>query len=119
MVPPEGGRSRPSKRDLARVSRNRAVKRGAMGSQCASKRVRCSSFGTPDAYARGKAAEFPDEGGPVFLVLDVQADIIARAINDWLPLSQALIQFDPGAGLEELLVAWPTLQKKAYRGSIR
>jgi len=66
----------------------------------------------PEEYARGIAAEFPDEGGPVILVVDVPEDIIARAINDWFPLSQGLIQFDPGAGLEELLAAWPTLQKR-------
>jgi hypothetical protein len=69
-------------------------------------------FGAPEEYARGKAAEFPDEGGPVILVVDVPQDIIARAINDWFPLSQGLVQFDPGAGLEELMAAWPTFPKR-------
>ncbi len=69
-------------------------------------------FGTPDEYARGKAAEFPDERGPVILVVDVPEDIIARAISEWFPLSQGLIQFDPGAGLEELFADWPTLPKR-------
>ncbi len=68
-------------------------------------------FGTPGDYARGKAAAFPGEGGPVILVVDVPEDVIASATNDWLPLGQGLIQFDPGAGLEELLAAWPTLPK--------
>jgi hypothetical protein len=27
----------------------------------------------------------------------------------WFPLSQGVVQFDPGAGLEELLAAWPEL----------
>jgi len=61
---------------------------------------------------RGKAAAFPDEGGPVILVVDVPEDVIAGAINDWFPLSQGLVQFDPGAGLEELLAVCPTLPKQ-------
>jgi hypothetical protein len=69
-------------------------------------------FGAPEEYARGKAAEFPDEGGPVILVVDVPQHIIERAMNDWFPLSQGLVQFDPGAGLEELLAAWPSLPKR-------
>lgn len=68
-------------------------------------------FGTPEEYARGKASEFPDEGGPAILVVDVPEVIVARAISEWFPLNQGLIQFDPGAGLEELLAAWPRLDK--------
>jgi hypothetical protein len=34
--------------------------------------------------------------------------MITEAINDWFPLSQGLVQFDPGAGLEELMAAWST-----------
>ena len=69
-------------------------------------------FGRPEQYARSKAAEFPNEGGPVILIVEVPQHIIARAINDWFPLSQGLVQFDPGAGLEELLAAWPSLSKR-------
>jgi hypothetical protein len=69
-------------------------------------------FGKPEDYARGKAMQFPDEGGPVILVVDVPDDIVQRAANDWLPLSQGLVQFDPGAGLEELIAAWPVLYKE-------
>jgi hypothetical protein len=69
-------------------------------------------FGRPEEYPRGKAREFPDEGGPVILVVDVPDDIVQQAVNDWLPLSQGLVQFDPGAGLEELAAAWPTLTKQ-------
>jgi hypothetical protein len=69
-------------------------------------------FGTPEEYARGKAKAFPDEGGPVILVVDVPDDIVQRAVNDWFPLNQGLVQFDAGAGLEELTVAWPTLAKE-------
>jgi len=69
-------------------------------------------FGTPEEYAQGKAREFPNEGGPVILAVDVPDDIVQRAVNAWFPLSQGLVQFDPGAGLEELVAAWPTLAKE-------
>jgi hypothetical protein len=66
-------------------------------------------FGAVEEYARGKAREFPDEGGPVILAVDVPDDIVRKAASDWFPLAQGLVQFDIGAGLEELLSAWPTL----------
>jgi hypothetical protein len=69
-------------------------------------------FGSPEQYARGKANEFPDEGGPVILMVDVPEDVIALTINDWFPLSQGLIQFDRSSGLEELLSAWQNLEKR-------
>lgn len=69
-------------------------------------------FGKPDEYARSKARQFPDEGGPAILVVDVPDEIVTRAANDWLPLSQGLVQFDLGAGLEELIVAWPALSRE-------
>ena len=59
-----------------------------------------------------KRSAFPDEGGPVILVVDVPDDIVQRAVNDWFLISQGLVQFDPGAGLEELIVAWPSLAKE-------
>jgi hypothetical protein len=69
-------------------------------------------FGRPSDYARGKARQFPDEGVPVILVVDVPDDIVQRAVNEWFPLSQGLVQFDPGAGLEELVAAWSILAKE-------
>lgn len=69
-------------------------------------------FGTPAEYARGKAKAFPDEGGPVILAVDVPDAIVERAVNDWFPLDQGLVQFDPGAGLEELVNAWAGLVKE-------
>lgn len=69
-------------------------------------------FGRPEDYARGKAKQFPDEGGPVILVVDIPDDIVQRAANDWFSLSQGLVQFDPDAGLEELIAAWPILSKE-------
>lgn len=70
-------------------------------------------FGTPPEYARGKAAEFPAEGGPVILVLDVPDAIVHAAAGEWFPLGQGVVQFDTGAGLEELLTAWPDIAKTA------
>jgi hypothetical protein len=52
------------------------------------------------------------QGGPVILTIEVPDDIVARALNEWFPLSQGLVQFDAGAGLEELLAAWPSLEKR-------
>jgi hypothetical protein len=68
-------------------------------------------FGLPEEYACRKAADFPSEGGAAILAVDVPERIIALAINEWFPLSQGLVQFDVGAGLAELLAAWPTLSK--------
>lgn len=70
-------------------------------------------FGTPEEYARGKAKEFPDEGGPAILLLDVPAEVVQSAANEWFPLSQGLVQFDPGSGLEALLAAWPAIANAA------
>jgi hypothetical protein len=70
-------------------------------------------LGTPEEYARRKAAGFPNEGGPAILVVDVPDDIIALAVDEaFFPLSQGVVQFDEGAGLEELRTAWSTLQKR-------
>jgi hypothetical protein len=68
-------------------------------------------FGSPFDYAHGKAKQFPDEGGPVILVVEVPEGIVQKAVNEWFPLSQGLVQFDRGAGLEELVAAWPSLFK--------
>jgi hypothetical protein len=69
-------------------------------------------LGTPEEYARRKAAGFPHEGGPAILAVDVPDDIIDLAVNEFFPLSQGVVQFDEGAGLEELRTAWPTLPKE-------
>src|SRR5258708_22368681 len=59
-------------------------------------------LGTPEEYARRKAAGFTNEGGPVILMMAVPDDIIALAVDQtYLPLSQGIVQFDEG-GLEEL-----------------
>jgi hypothetical protein len=69
-------------------------------------------LGAPEEYACHKAALFPQEGGPAILVVDVPDHIIALALDEYFPLSQGVVQFDEGAGLEELRAAWPTLGKE-------
>ena len=69
-------------------------------------------IGTPEEYACAKAADFPGEGGAAILEGDVPDEIIKLAVNEWFPLSQGLVQFDEGAGLDELIAAWPTLTKQ-------
>jgi hypothetical protein len=70
-------------------------------------------LGTPEEYARRKAAAFPDEGGPAILSVDVPDEVIALAVDEaYFPLSQGVVQFDEGAGLEELRAAWATLPKQ-------
>ena len=70
-------------------------------------------YGTPEDYARGKAAQFPHEGGPVILVIeDVPDDALSAAnLYGLSPLSHGVIQFDIGAGLKELLAVWNSLPK--------
>lgn len=69
----------------------------------------------PEDYARMKAANFPAEGGPVILELEVPAWIVDIVFNhpelgQWAHSSE--IRFEPGAGLEELQQAWPTLANR-------
>jgi hypothetical protein len=69
-------------------------------------------FGKPEEYAHGKSKEFPEKGGPAILEVEVPEAIVERAMTAWFPLSQGLVQFDEGAGWEELIAAWPTLVKE-------
>ena len=72
-----------------------------------------TTLGHPSDYARSKSAGFQDEGGPVMIIVDVPGDVVAKAVDEvYLPLSQGVVQFDEGAGLEELRLIWPTLRKK-------
>ena len=64
------------------------------------------------------AKEFPEVGGPVILVLDVSEEIVLKAVNDWFPPSQGLIQFDLGAGLDELIKVWPEIAASAAIRSV-
>jgi hypothetical protein len=69
-------------------------------------------LGTPRQYAVRKAADFPGEGGPVILAVDVPDGVVASAVDEYLPLSHGVVQFDEGRGLEELRAAWSTLPKQ-------
>lgn len=69
-------------------------------------------LGGPDDYARAKSALFPNEGGPVILAIDVPEEIVALTTSSFFPLSQGLVQFDAGAGLDELRAAGPRLAKE-------
>ncbi len=69
-------------------------------------------LGHASEYAIGKAKEFPTEGGPAILAVDVPDEIIDAAVSSFFPRSQGVIQFDLGAGLEELLQSWPVLTKE-------
>jgi hypothetical protein len=66
----------------------------------------------PEKYACDKSALFPNEGGPAILALDVPDDVIALAVSEYFPLTQGIVQFDEGAGLDELRAAWSTLWKE-------
>ena len=69
-------------------------------------------FDSPEVYARRKAGHFPNEGGPVILRVDIPDEVLESVDSDLYPLSQGLVQFDEGAGLEELLAAWASLTKE-------
>ncbi|HBI44236.1 MAG TPA: hypothetical protein DDY78_15495 [Planctomycetales bacterium] len=73
-------------------------------------------LGTPEQYARRKAALFPNEGGPAILAVDVPDGVIALTVDEYFPLSQGVVQFDAGAGLEELRAVWSTLPKEIRQG---
>jgi hypothetical protein len=69
-------------------------------------------FGRPEEYACSQAAASPNEGGAAIVAVNVPDDIVALAVDEYFPLSQGLIQFDEGCGLEELCAVWPTLWKE-------
>jgi hypothetical protein len=69
-------------------------------------------LGRPGEYARRKAEDFPEEGSPAILAVDVPDDLIDLAVDEYFPLSQGVVQFDEGAGLEQLLEKWATLWKE-------
>jgi hypothetical protein len=69
-------------------------------------------LGTPEMYAIAKSRQFKDEGGPAIVAVDVPDQIVSLALSEYFPLSQGVVQFDRGAGLEELRAAWPTFWKE-------
>lgn len=81
-----------------------------------------TASGRPETYAVNKneavVRDGRDEGGPAILIMDVPDDIIDLAVDEFLPLSQGFVQFDPGPALDALLAAWPTLEMRtmSFRG---
>jgi hypothetical protein len=66
--------------------------------------------GDPRGIALGKAALFPNEGGPAILEIEVPEEIVALAID-----LVAEIRFERGLGPAELCAAWPTLPKRILK----
>lgn len=62
--------------------------------------------GSPEILAHGKAAIFPDEGGPAIIEIEVPESIVAVADLE------SEVRFIPGFGLEELLTIWADLSKR-------
>lgn len=71
------------------------------------------------AAARGgQEVGSPGEGGAVILILEVPDEVVHRTATEWFPLSQGLVQFDPGAGLEELAAVWSEVARTAQIRSV-
>jgi hypothetical protein len=74
-------------------------------------------MGAPERYARGKAAKFKTQGGPVMLEIEMPLSLAWKAMllatskqPNVTELEQAgEVFFQWGKGLEDLLAAWPTL----------
>ena len=72
-------------------------------------------LGHPEDYARLKATNFPTEGGPVILEIDVPSWIVDVVLADSIGSDLARsgeVRFEPGAGLDELLREWPNIPKR-------
>ena len=73
-------------------------------------------FGSPEDYARGNAANFPNEGGPTIITFELPDDWVASMVGGAGELipgkafnAGTEIRFEPGGGLEQLVAAWPRL----------
>jgi hypothetical protein len=74
---------------------------------------RTDIVGSAQEYAIRKAVNFPGEGGPVVLAVEVPDAIVELTFDAFLPRSQGLVQFDrEGEALRLLLQAWPSLPKQ-------
>jgi len=69
--------------------------------------------GSAEEYAIRKAANFPGEGGPAVLAIEVPDAIVELTFDAFVPRSQGLVQFDRGGQALRLpLQAWPSLPKQ-------
>lgn len=77
--------------------------------------------GDPDCkrYAELKAKNFPNEGGPAILEVDVPDSLIQRLFSDPCSYSAYIdsgeIRFEKSAEFTELLEIWPQLVKRVTK----
>jgi hypothetical protein len=72
-------------------------------------------LGSAERYARLKSGNFPNEGGPVILEVEVPGWIVDILRNDpfaGMIVASGEVRFEPDLGLPELQLAWPTLAKR-------
>src|SRR5581483_1979726 len=89
-----------------RNSRETGIYERVVGFSAAIVGEECES-GPPEEYARGKAEQATDEGGPVILEIDVPDEVIDAAL-----ITGGEVRFEMNCGLPELLQSWPTLPKR-------
>lgn len=70
-------------------------------------------LGSSRDYAVMKHLDFPNEGEPVILKMEVPDGVVARAVDRYYPLAQGIIVFNYGHGIEELLAVWPQVAATA------
>lgn len=70
-------------------------------------------------YARNKAKNFPNEGGPAIVEVNVPDDLVNLVRGDPFAnlayLDSGEIRFESGTGLSELKTAWPQLTKRMVK----
>lgn len=74
-----------------------------------------ASLGAAEQYAQTKSANFPNEGGPAILEVEVPEWIVDILRNDPIAgmiVASGEVRFEPDLGLTELRQAWPTLTKR-------
>jgi hypothetical protein len=105
--------------------------RGAAESFSLTAEGKLSAVGDSLAYARGKAAAFPNELGPAVVAVDVPDDVVRVAavehlslyagfieydegadVGELVALCGGVVQFDPGPALDSLLARWGALVKE-------
>jgi hypothetical protein len=64
--------------------------------------------GTPEVYAKNKAALFPNEGGPAIVEMVIPKEIVELGDDTG---GEIRFYLEDG-GLQELIAAWPALEKR-------
>ncbi len=65
----------------------------------------------PEQYATEKAKNFPNEGGPAILAVEIPDHLVELAIDDWFTLEQGVLVFDESHGIRQLMASWDGLAK--------